>query len=120
MGWLVVGLVGWVIWSMWPFSTICTLSNSTEAQIIRFAIPLELFKMQVGRYPHGLDELLSPCKDCPVSPRWKGPYIREKLKDVWGSDLIYRSPGLHNKSSYDLSSPGPDGITDTSDDITNW
>ena len=119
---IVVGIAFLALWMMQPFSTSCTLSNRTAAQVIRFAIPLELFKIHVGRYPHRLDELFNPCTYCSDSARWKGPYVkhRGRLKDYWDQDFSYQSPGLHNKSSYDLSSPGPDGVAGTTDDITNW
>ena len=34
----------------------------------------------------------------------------------WGSDYVYRSPGLKNPGTYDLYSAGPDRIPDTPDD----
>ena len=120
---LLVGLVGWVIWSIWSFSPTCTRSSMTAAYI-QSGIngSLDMFKFNVGRYPHRLDELLNPCPHCSDSAQWRGPYLKyaTRLKDVWGRVLIYQSPGLHNKASYDLSSSGPDGVTSTPDDITNW
>ncbi len=45
----------------------------------------------------------------------------QTLVDAWGNALNYDCcPGAHNTSSYDLSSPGPDGASGTSDDVTNW
>ena len=44
--------------------------------------------------------------------------------DSWGTSLFYQCPGVHNKSSFDLYSYGPDKKSSTDDekldDITNW
>jgi general secretion pathway protein G len=42
--------------------------------------------------------------------------FKELPKDPWGSDYIYRDPGLKNPGGYDLYSAGPDRQGDTSDD----
>ena len=50
---------------------------------------------------------------------WNGPYMSNMPEDPWGAPYDYVFPGIHNWSSYDLSSYGPDGIK-SEDDITNW
>lgn len=49
-------------------------------------------------------------------------YLEKKSAplDPWSSELIYTSPGQNNPSSFDLSSPGPDGTPGTDDDINSW
>lgn len=42
------------------------------------------------------------------------------LQDPWGRAYYYRCPGVHDPEGYDLWSAGPDGISGTRDDITNW
>ena len=42
--------------------------------------------------------------------------VKEMPKDPWGSDYIYRDPGLKNPGGYDLYFAGPDRQADTSDD----
>ena len=37
-----------------------------------------------------------------------GIAVVEEPKDLWGSDYIYRNPGLKNLGGYDLHSAGPD------------
>ena len=37
-----------------------------------------------------------------------------------GHPYIYECPGKHNPSGYDLMSAGPDGRTESDDDIANW
>lgn len=86
---------------------------------------LEMFRMNVGRYPtteEGLRALVEPPDDEEAAARWRGPYVKDPstLKDAWGRDFIYESPGTYNEDGYDLSSPGRDGQPGTDDDITNW
>jgi hypothetical protein len=51
-------------------------------------------------------------------PNWHGPYIKSTY-DPWVSPIRYIIPGKKYPQSYDLISAGPDGIFNTSDDITN-
>ncbi len=87
---------------------------------------LDMYKMRMGHYPTddegGLDALITPPDDEELAKRWLEPFIKEgsELKDAWGSDLIYSSPGEYRENSYDLSSPGPNMIEGDDDDITNW
>ena len=39
--------------------------------------------------------------------------------DPWNNPYVYRYPGTHNTSGYDLLSTGPDG-REGNDDIDNW
>lgn len=84
------------------------------------ALTLDLFNLDVGRYPtteEGLSSLLEYSgKDV---ERWKGPYIKKVPKDPWGKDYIYKFPGTHN-NDYDLYSAGPNGVEGDDDDIKNW
>jgi len=57
----------------------------------------------------------------PVPSSWKGPYLANEIPvDPWGNKYIYKCPGVHNPSSYDVSSNGADGKPGGNDDITNW
>jgi general secretion pathway protein G len=42
------------------------------------------------------------------------------LEDPWGNPYEYKYPGEYNERSYDLWSWGPDGESDTDDDLKNW
>ena len=81
-------------------------------------IALDLYEMDLGRYPELMDYLRTrPGAD---SESWRGPYLKKKPLDPWGKVYIYKAPGEHNPDSYDLSSMGSDGKPDTTDDVTNW
>ncbi len=84
---------------------------------------IDLFEMDNGKYPtteQGLNALLTnPFGG--EEGKWKGPYLKKKKVplDPWGREYVYKSPGDHNTSDYDLSSLGSDGV-ESEDDIKNW
>ncbi|MHB8155649.1 MAG: type II secretion system major pseudopilin GspG [Candidatus Omnitrophota bacterium] len=86
---------------------------------INSSIPmaLDLYEMDLGHYPELLDYLRTPGAD---AESWHGPYLKKKPMDPWGKTYIYKFPGEHNSSSYDLYSMGSDGKPDTADDVVNW
>ncbi|MBA3272394.1 MAG: type II secretion system major pseudopilin GspG [Chthoniobacterales bacterium] len=63
----------------------------------------------------GLRALVTRPSGEPVPNRWM--QFREDVpKDAWGSDYIYRCPGIKNPDRFDLFSAGPDRKPDTADD----
>ena len=79
---------------------------------------LRLYKSMNGFYPtteQGLQALVTLPVTEPRPTRWF-QFLREKPKDPWGNDYVYRSPGKIHPDTYDLFSPGPDHIADTVDD----
>ncbi len=87
---------------------------------------LKMYRVHLGHYPTedegGLTALVEEPEDEELAKKWRGPYIEDlkSLRDAWGNELIYQSPGEYNEGGYDLSSPGPDGEEGTEDDIINW
>ncbi len=80
-----------------------------KTKMEQIAGQLELFKLDVGRYPttqEGLGALLAAPSGL---ANWNGPYIRDAklLKDPWSNDFIYRAPG--EKGPFDILSLGADG-----------
>jgi general secretion pathway protein G len=68
---------------------------------------LEIYKLEVGRYPENLQALV---KQPPGVDKWSGPYGKEAdLKDAWGNDYRYAFPGQAQGKAYDLTSLGADG-----------
>ncbi len=98
-------------------------SDTARLQIDDFGAALDLFYLDVGRYPdtqEGLEALvISPAN----IPKWDGPYLKKKKipMDPWGTEYQYQSPGQHG--DYDLYSYGadnlPGGDGDNSD-IVSW
>jgi general secretion pathway protein G len=80
--------------------------QATKIQIEQMTAAIDLYKLETGRYPRRLDDLVANPGDV---PRWKGPYLRKKslLQDPWHNDMQYQQPGQHGP--YDLYSYGADG-----------
>lgn len=77
------------------------------------ATALDLYEVDVGRYPNELAELR---KD-PGITGWKGPYLKKDPKDPWGKDYEYTSQATE-ENDYKLCSKGSDEVK-TEDDICN-
>jgi general secretion pathway protein G len=96
--------------------------KTAQAQMQLLATALDLFHLDVGRYPtdeEGLKVLYQKPENLPA---WSGPYLdKDAPKDPWGRPYIYKCPGEHGP--YDLSSLGADGQAGgdgENADITNW
>ncbi len=95
----------------------------TKSDIMVIGSALDLYELDLGKYPGSLSELVS--KDPPAGlteaekSQWNGPYLKKGLpKDPWGHDYQYVSASQHGQD-YDLYSFGPDGQPGN-DDVTNW
>ncbi len=98
-------------------------TDTAGVQVQNLATTLDLYRLDVGRYPseeEGLDALLGRPPGVTV---WNGPYVKkaDMLIDPWGRPFRYRYPGEHGE--YDLYSLGDDdaeGGDGEDRDITNW
>jgi len=99
-------------------------TDAANAQVQNIAGILDLYRLDVGRYPtedEGLEALLEAPPD---APRWNGPYVRRRdaLTDPWGNLYEYRFPGQDGRP-FDLYSLGADqaeGGEGENQDITSW
>jgi general secretion pathway protein G len=115
---LVMGLVGPRVLSYLGEAKV----KAAKIQIESFSSSLDLFYMDVGRYPsasEGLTALVERPADAPV---WNGPYLKNAAvpADPWGHAYLYRVPG--EKGPYQivsLGSDGQEGGTGTAADISN-
>lgn len=98
-------------------------TDAAHIQIENLAGALDLYRLDVGRYPtqtEGLDALIEHPSGL---NSWNGPYLKQKSvpADPWGRAYIYKIPGDHG--DYDLYSLGADGApggTGENQDVTNW
>jgi general secretion pathway protein G len=98
-------------------------TDVARAQIMNIASILDLYRLEVGRYPdeqEGLGALLEAPAD---EPRWNGPYVKkiDALMDPWGELYQYRVPGEYG--DYDLYTLGADqteGGEGENQDVTSW
>jgi general secretion pathway protein G len=87
------------------------------------ATQINLYKMNVGRYPEKLEELTRvPDDEAEKAKYGTEPYIKDanSMKDPWDHELQYKYPGEVSKEGFDLYSWGPDGKEGGGDDIGNW
>ncbi len=98
-------------------------SDAAQAEINSLVSAVDMFAVDLGRYPtkeEGLQALLEVPNG---EPNWRGPYLRKKqaLIDPWGRPFHYRVPGNHG--AYDLYSLGSDnaeGGEGDARDVTSW
>jgi general secretion pathway protein G len=102
-------------------------SATARTQLSLLETALDSYKLDVGSYPtseQGLDALEKAPTREPVPISWRGPYLRRDLpNDPWGRPYIYKSPGEHNPTSFDLSTLGRDGQPGGEGedaDVMNW
>ena len=69
---------------------------------------VEMYRLEVGKYPQSLAELLRAPGG--TEGKWNGPYVKQDadLKDAWGNDYTYTVPGQNSKP-FDIISLGADG-----------
>ena len=96
--------------------------KSAQAQIQMLSTALDLFHLDVGRYPTESEGLKALNQRPDNASSWAGPYLTKDMpKDPWGRDYVYKNPGEHG--TYDLYSLGADGQPGgegENADITNW
>jgi general secretion pathway protein G len=83
--------------------------QTTRQQIESLAASLELFRVDVGRYPTEREGLRALIERPYGAQGWRGPYVRTPgvPHDAWGRDFLYRNPD--GGPRFDLLSFGSDG-----------
>ncbi|MGE5443808.1 MAG: type II secretion system major pseudopilin GspG [Ignavibacteriales bacterium] len=99
--------------------------ETTKIQIKNLESGLQQFKLDNGFYPEtqqGLEALTAP----PTVGRIPQNYAREGYldkpqvpKDQWGNEFKYIGPDQTQDGSYEIISPGPDGVYPSDDDISS-
>lgn len=101
---LLVGYVGPRYFSQLGKSEV----NAAKAQIDAIETALDIYRLDMGRYPtqdENLDALLKAPEN---ASRWQGPYLEKNVPvDPWGQPYVYRFPG--ERGDIDLFSYGADG-----------
>jgi general secretion pathway protein G len=96
-------------------------SHVAKIQIEELGGALQMYSLDMGRYPDTSEGLEALVRNPGNSESWNGPYVSKPQlpKDPWGKPYVYRCPGMHG-GDYDLFSLGPDGADGGDDDIVNW
>jgi len=98
-------------------------TDTARVQLEQLGSALEMYRIDVGRYPSSSEGLRALVQAPSGGGRWNGPYLRKDVvpKDPWGNDYQYRYPGEHG--DFDLythgadNAPGGDG---ENQDILSW
>ena len=98
-------------------------SDTARLQIKDLDAALELYYLDIGRYPRAAEGLQALVRAPAGAENWNGPYLKknEPPRDPWGQSYRYRFPGEHGP--YDLYSLGADGAPGgegNDRDVNNW
>lgn len=121
---VILGLVAAVVAGPQIFKYLGTAkTEAAKVQIERIAGALDLYRLEVGRYPSEEEGLSALIEEPAGATTWNGPYLKKKeiLLDPWGRPLLYAIPGDHGE--YDLYTLGADnaeGGEGEDRDVTNW
>jgi general secretion pathway protein G len=95
---------------------------TAKEQIAEFESSLDLFRLDVGRYPTSAEGLEALHTKPAGVDNWDSPYLKKEVPlDPWGHPYVYRCPGQHG--DFDLLSYGADGQEGGDGDgvdIKNW
>ncbi len=98
-------------------------TQTAKVQITNVVSALELFRVDVGRYPTQQEGLNAVVTAPPTAVGWNGPYLQKSsaLNDPWGQPYLYRNPGKHGEIDvYTLGSDKAEGGTGEAADVGNW
>lgn len=121
---VILGLVAAVVAGPQIFKYLGTAkTEASKVQIERIAGALDLYRLEVGRYPSEEEGLSALIEEPAGATTWNGPYLKKKesLVDPWARPFVYAIPGDHGE--YDLYTLGADnaeGGEGEDRDITNW
>jgi len=116
---LLAGLIGPQV--MKQFSS--SKPKTARLQIEGLVSALELYRLDIGRYPSSDQGLVALIRTPDGVNNWNGPYLRKSAipLDPWEAPYHYVYPGL--KSEVDVFSLGADGRpggVDNNADINSW
>ncbi len=105
---VIIGILAAVVAGRVMFSGDKAKAGATKAQIENVSQAVDVFKLDLNRYPTRLDELMNMPSD--VDPKkWQpGGYLKKYPKDGWDREFNYRVPGTRDKPS-DVITLGADG-----------
>ncbi len=97
--------------------------DAAAIQVERLSGILDLYRLDVGRYPDESEGLQALVTRPAGAERWNGPYVKkaEQLIDPWGNPYVYRYPGENGEFDlYSLGKDGSEGGEGEAADVTSW
>ena len=102
---LIMGLVGPRVLNYLSESKV----KAARIQIESLSAALDLFYLDIGRYPAANEGLTALVQRPASANAWNGPYLKTSgvPADPWGHPYVYKVPG--DKAAYDIFSYGSAG-----------
>jgi len=96
--------------------------TQAKTQIQEFEGVLDMFRLDVGRYPTTQEGLQALRTKPSGVENWDGPYLKKDVPmDPWGRPYVYRFPGQHGDFDlFSMGSDGQEGGEADAADIVNW
>ena len=96
--------------------------TTAKSQISEFETVLDLFRLDVGRYPTAAEGLQILRVNSGDVRNWDGPYlVKDVPADPWGNPYVYHYPGEHGDFDLlSLGADGQDGGEGENRDIVSW
>ncbi len=98
-------------------------TKTARLQIEDLAAALDLYRLEVGRYPSTEEGLTALVEKPADAKNWAGPYLRKRQvpTDPWGNEYSYRFPGENGPFDlYTLGMDNADGGEGESQDVVSW
>ena len=96
--------------------------TAVREQIENFGTALDIFLVDMGRYPTTQEGLKVLRAKPDGSEKWNGPYLKKEIpNDPWGNPYVYRAPG--RSGGYEIiswSEDGREGGEGDNADINSW
>lgn len=98
-------------------------TKAAKVQIEDFSAALDMYKLDMGKYPTSEQGLQALIEAPEGSKRWNGPYLKKAKTpvDPWQNEYQYVAPGKHGK--FDLFTYGADekeGGEGEDQDVNSW
>jgi general secretion pathway protein G len=104
--------------------------DTTEATLETVGNALDTYQLHIGHYPTEEEGNLEALRVRPtfenetLEKEWAGPYLKKNPVDAWNNALNYEvqtaTTDDETTPPFRLWSNGPDGTSDTEDDIKYW
>lgn len=98
-------------------------TKTARLQIEDLSAGLDLYRLEVGRYPTAEEGLQALIEKPAEASDWNGPYLRKRVipTDPWGFTYRYRRPGQHGPFDlYSLGADNTEGGEGENRDILSW
>ena len=96
-------------------------SSTAKLQIDEFGAALDMYKLEVGRYPNTQEGLQALSEAPSGATNWNGPYLKKKTvpKDPWGNAYVYTKEGTRSFKIVSYGADGAPGGDEVNADVTS-